>query len=133
MDTLSLERPSDLDAPVEAALEATPFPQEPVRVSPLKLETLRPTLETLAALRPQSLEQLLPALGILGLAVVAGVGLNLTAAVLGSIDELPLLGRLLQLVGLVTAMRFLSRNALQQQQRAALLARIQKLRLDVLG
>lgn len=133
MDTLSLERPSDLDAPVEAALAAAPFPQEPVRVSPLKLETLRSTLETLAALRPQSLEQLLPALGILGLAVVAGVGLKLTAAVLGSIDELPLLGRLLQLVGLVTAIRFLSRNALQQQQRAALLARIQKLRLDVLG
>lgn len=99
----------------------------------MKLETLRSTLETLAALRPQSLEQLLPALGILGLAVVAGVGLKLTAAVLGSIDELPLLGRLLQLVGLVTAIRFLSRNALQQQQRAALLARIQKLRLDVLG
>jgi len=133
MDTLSLERPSDLAAPVEAALEATPFPQEPVRVFPLKLETLRSTLETLAALRPQSLEQLLPALGIVGLAVVAGVGLKLTAAVLGSIDELPLLGRLLQLVGLVTAIRFLSRNALQQQQRAALLARIQKLRLDVLG
>jgi len=133
MDTLSLERPSDLAAPVEAALEATPFPQEPVRVFPLKLETLRSTLETLAALRPQSLEQLLPALGIVGLAVVAGVGLKLTAAVLGSIDELPLLGRLLQLVGLVTAIRFLSRNALQQQQRAALLARIQELRLDVLG
>jgi len=133
MDTLSLERPSDLAAPVEAALEVTPFSQEPVRVSPLKLETLRSTLETLAALSPQSLEQLLPALGILGLAVVAGVGLKLTAAVLGSIDELPLLGRLLQLVGLVTAIRFLSRNALQQQQRAALLARIQKLRLDVLG
>ena len=133
LDTLSLERASDLDAPVEAALEATPFPQEPVRVSPLKLETLRSTLETLAALRPQSLEQLLPALGILGLAVVAGVGLKLTAAVLGSIDELPLLGRLLQLLALVTAIRFLSRNALQQQQRATLLARIQKLRLDVLG
>jgi len=133
MDTRSVERPSDLVAPVEAALKATPSHQEPVRVSPLKLETLRPTLETLAALRPQSLEQLLPALGILGLAVVAGVGLKLTAAVLGSIDELPLLGRLLQLVGLVTAIRFLSRNALQQQQRAALLARIQKLRLDVLG
>jgi len=113
MDTLSLERPSDLAAPVEAALEATPFPQEPVRVFPLKLETLRSTLETLAALRPQSLEQLLPALGIVGLAVVAGVGLKLTAAVLGSIDELPLLGRLLQLVGLVTAIRFVSRNALQ--------------------
>ena len=72
-------------------------------------------------------------MGILGLAVVAGVGIKITAAVLGSIDELPMLGRLLQLVGLVTAIRFLSRNAMQQQQRAALLARIQKLKLDVLG
>ena len=94
---------------------------------------MRPLLETFTTLKPQSLEQLLPALGILGLAVVAGVGLRITAAVLGSIDELPMLGRLLQLVGLVTAIRFLSRNAMQQQQRAALLARIQKLKLDVLG
>jgi hypothetical protein len=94
---------------------------------------MRPTLETFTTLKPQSLEQLLPALGILGLAVVAGVGLKITAAVLDSIDELPMLGRLLQLVGLVTAIRFLSRNAMQQQQRAALLARIQKLKLEVLG
>jgi hypothetical protein len=94
---------------------------------------MRPLLETFTTLKPQSLEQLLPALGILGLAVVAGVGLRITAVVLGSIDELPMLGRLLQLVGLVTAIRFLSRNAMQQQQRAALLARIQKLKLDVLG
>jgi hypothetical protein len=94
---------------------------------------MRPLLETFATLKLQSLEQLLPALGILGLAVVAGVGLKITAAVLGSIDELPMLGRLLQLVGLVTAIRFLSRNAMQQQQRAALLARIQKLKLKVLG
>ncbi|MCT0216423.1 hypothetical protein KQ298_08810 [Synechococcus sp. CS-1330] len=43
-------------------------------------------------------------MGILGLAVVAGVGLMITAAVLGSIDELPMLGRLLQLVGLVTGL-----------------------------
>jgi len=94
---------------------------------------LRPLLVTFATLTLQSLEQLLPALGILGLAVVAGVGLKITAAVLGSIDELPMLGRLLQLVGLVTAIRFHSRNAMQQQQRAALLARIQKLKLKVLG
>ena len=85
------------------------------------------------ALKPQLIDQLLPALRILGLAVVAGVSLKITAAVLSSINELPLLGRLLQLVGLVAAIQFLSRNALQQQQRAALLARIQQLKLDVLG
>lgn len=51
---------------------------------------------------------------------------------LGSIDELLQQDRLFQLVRLVTAIRFLSRNALQQQ-RSAQLARIQKLRLDVLG
>lgn len=148
MSTVSLESRSNVDAPLEAAVEATPFPQKPTgapmdltaqeglkpfSLSMFSQESMRPTLETFAALKPQPLEQLLPALGILGLAVVAGVGLRLTAAVLGSIDELPMLGRLLQLVGLVTAIQFLSRNAMQQQQRAALLARIQKLKLDVMG
>jgi len=133
MSAVSLESRSDVDAPPEAAGEATPLPQEPARPSPLSLDAIRPLLEAFAALRPQSLEQLLPALRILGLSVVAGIGLKLTAAVLGSIDELPLLGRLLQLVGLVTAIQFLSRNALQQQQRAVLLARIETLRRDLLG
>lgn len=133
MSTVSLESRRDVDAPFEAAVEATPLPHEPARRFPLSLNAIRPLLESFAALRPQSLEQLLPALRILGLSVVAGIGLQLTAAVLGSIDELPLLGRLLQLVGLVTAIQFLSRNALQQQQRAVLLARIETLRRDLLG
>ena len=101
--------------------------------SPGSLDSMRPLLDTFATLKPQSLEQLLPALRILGLAVVAGVGLKITAAMLGSLDELPMLGRLLQLVGLVTAIQFVSRNALQQQKRAALLARIEQLKLDLLG
>lgn len=101
--------------------------------SPGSLDSMRPLLDTFATLKPQSLEQLLPALRILGLAVVAGVGLKVTAAMLGSLDELPMLGRLLQLVGLVTAIQFVSRNALQQQKRAALLARIEQLKLDLLG
>ena len=146
MGTAFLEANLDVVDPVNA----TSIAQEPLVLqieqsaledrlpswfSPGSLESMRPLLETFATLKLQSLEQLLPALGILGLAVVAGVGLRITAVVLGSIDELPMLGRLLQLVGLVPAIRFLSRNAMQQQQqqqRASLLARIQKLKLDVL-
>lgn len=71
----------------------------PSRFSPGSLEFMRPLLETFASLKPQSLEQVLPGLRILGLAIIAGVGLKITAAVLGSMDELPLLGRLLQLLG----------------------------------
>ena len=146
MGTAFLEANLDVVDPVNA----TSIAQEPLVLqieqsalegrlpswfSPGSMESMRPLLETFTTLKPQSLEQLLPALGILGLAVVAGVGLRITAVVLGSIDELPMLGRLLQLVGLVPAIRFLSRNAIQQQQqqqRASLLARIQKLKLDVL-
>ena len=58
------------------------------------LDSMRPLLETFATLRPQSLKRLLPALRILGLAVVAGVGLKITAAMLSSLDELPMRGRL---------------------------------------
>ena len=146
MGTAFLEANLDVVDPVNA----TSIAQEPLVLqieqsalegrlpswfSPGSMESMRPLLETFTTLKPQSLEQLLPALGILGLAVVAGVGLRITAVVLGSLDELPMLGRLLQLVGLVPAIRFLSRNAMQQQQqqqRASLLARIQKLKLDVL-
>jgi len=94
---------------------------------------IRELLQQLGLFQSQSMEQLLPALQILGLAVVAGVGLKLTGAVLGAINELPLLGQLLQLVGLVTALQFLARNALQQQKRAALLARIAQIKTNLLG
>ena len=94
---------------------------------------IRELLKQLGGLQSQSMEQLLPALQILGLAVVAGVGLKLTGAMLGAINELPLLGQLLQLVGLVTAIQFLARNALQQQKRAALLARIEQIKTNLLG
>ena len=70
---------------------------------------------------------------ILGLAVAAGVGLKLTGAVLSAINELPLLGRLLELVGLVSAIQFISRNALRRQKRAELLARIDALKADLIG
>jgi hypothetical protein len=36
-------------------------------------------------------------------------------------------------VGLVTAIRFVARNALRQQKRAALLARIEQIKTNLLG
>lgn len=123
--------------------EETPGPLQPPapasgdNASPqgagLQLGGIRELLQQLGVFQSQSMEQLLPALQILGLAVVAGVGLKLTGAVLGAINELPLLGQLLQLVGLVTAVQFLARNALQQQKRAALLARIAQIKTNLLG
>ena len=123
--------------------EETPGPLQPPapasgdNASPqgagVQLGGIRELLQQLGVFQSQSIEQLLPALQILGLAVVAGVGLKLTGAVLGAINELPLLGQLLQLVGLVTAVQFLARNALQQQKRAALLARIAQIKTNLLG
>jgi hypothetical protein len=63
---------------------------------------------------------------------VAGIALKISGGVLQAIDELPLLGGLLELVGLVSLIQFLSRNALQQQKRAALLARIAQLKRHLL-
>lgn len=74
MSTFSLESRSDVDAPLEAALAATPLPQDPARFSQFSLNSIRLLLELKTARRPQSLEQLLPALRILGLSVVAGIG-----------------------------------------------------------
>ena len=133
------------DAPAPPALELKLTPETPAPLQAPASETapaeaggfqpggIRELLKQLGVFQSQSMEQLLPALQILGLAVVAGVGLKLTGAVLGAINELPLLGQLLQLVGLVTAIQFLARNALQQQKRAALLARIEQIKTNLLG
>ena len=97
MGTAFLEANLDVVDPVHATsiaqeplvLQIEPSASEgrlPSWFSPDSLESMRPLLETFTALKPQSLEQLLQALGILGLAVVAGVGIKITAAVLGSID-----------------------------------------------
>ena len=141
------ERAPELTAEISSATAAPPLELHLTQEAPGPLqapeakqdgggfqpEGLRTLLKQLGVFQSQSLEQLLPALQILGLAVVAGVGLKLTGAVLGAINELPLLGQLLQLVGLVTAIQFLARNALQQQKRAALLARIEQIKTNLLG
>jgi hypothetical protein len=133
------------EAPAAPALELKLAPETPAPLQAPSSDSaapesggfqpggIRELLKQLGGLQSQSMEQLLPALQILGLAVVAGVGLKLTGAMLGAINELPLLGQLLQLVGLVTAIQFLARNALQQQKRAALLARIEQIKTNLLG
>lgn len=87
----------------------------------------------IAAIEVSSIRDWLPLLRLLALAVTAGIVLQLAGATLHAIDELPLMGGLLELVGLVSVLSFLARNALRQQKRAELLARIHKLRRDLLG
>lgn len=98
---------------------------------PLKL--LNELLAKIGATPLHSLAALVPVARILALAVVAGIALKLTSATIGAIDDLPLVGGLLELVGLVSLLNFLARNAFKQQKRAELLARIQKLKSDLLG
>jgi hypothetical protein len=137
--------PEVLELPAEQILEAipqaSPAPLAPVPTSPgpaaaepgLPLQFLNQLLQKLGAARLQSLADLLPAAHILLLAGLAGMALRLTGATLGAINEIPLLGGLLELVGLVTLLNFLARNAFKQQKRAELLERIRKLRNDLLA
>ncbi|WP_053068275.1 CAAD domain-containing protein [Synechococcus sp. GFB01] len=90
-------------------------------------------LGLLSASPLRSLDDLLAAGRILMLALLAGLALRLTGATLGAINDLPLLGGLLELVGLVSLLQFLARHALRQQKRAELLERIRQLRSRLLG
>jgi hypothetical protein len=135
--------PPTLDIPVATAapLATTePAPSDSANAEPgasavlgLPLQFLNQLLQKLGATPLQSLADLVPALQILALAVLAGIALKLTGATLGAINEIPLVGGLLELVGLVTLLNSLARNAFKQQQRAELLDRIRKLRKDLLG
>lgn len=98
----------------------------------LPLQFLNHLLQSFGATRLQSLADVLPAVRILVLAGLAGVALRLTGATLGAINEIPLLGGLLELVGLVALLHVLARHALKQQKRAELLERIRTLRNDLL-
>lgn len=133
--------PAPVVIPVaEAAPLAVPAPAvasaaegDSTEVLGLPLKLLNELLARIGATPLQSLTDLLPLLRILSLAVVAGIALKLTSATLGAINDLPLVGGLLELVGLVSLLSFLARNAFKQQKRAELLARIQKLKTDLLG
>ena len=120
--------PEVLELPAEQILEAipqaSPAPLAPPAAEPgLPLQFLNQLLQKLGAARLQSLSDLLPAARLLLLAGLAGMALRLTGATLGAINEIPLLGGLLELVGLVAVLNFLARNAFKQQKRAELLER----------
>lgn len=99
----------------------------------LPLSFLRHLLGQLGELKLSHLSDLLPALRILAIALTAGLALRITGAVLGSLNDLPLLGSLLELVGLIQFVQLISRHALKHQKRAELLARIQELKRQLLG
>jgi hypothetical protein len=112
---------------------ANPDAPSPVAASPFPRALLAELWRQIAAFDATSIKDWLPLLRLLALAVAAGLVLQLAGATLHAIDELPLMGGLLELVGLVSVLSFLARNALRQQKRAELLARIHKLRRDLLG
>lgn len=120
-------------APLAVPAPASAVAAESTDVLGLPLKLLNELLAKIGATPLQSLTDLLPLLRILTLAVVAGIALKLTSATLGAINDLPLVGGLLELVGLLSLLNFLSRNAFKQQKRAELLARIQNLKTDLLG
>ncbi|MFM7550910.1 MAG: CAAD domain-containing protein, partial [Cyanobacteriota bacterium] len=131
---VSVAEPAPLavaEAVAEPEAASTAAPSSEVFGLPLKL--LNVLLARIGATPLHAVGDLVPVLRILTLAVVAGIALKLTSATLGAIDDLPLVGGLLELVGLVTLLNFLARNAFKQQKRAELLARIQQLKTDLLG
>jgi hypothetical protein len=110
-----------------------PAATAPVSVPPFPRALLAELWRQIAAFDATSIKDWLPLLRLLALVVAAGVVLQLAGATLHAIDEVPLMGGLLELVGLVGVLSLLARNALRQQKRAELLARIHKLRRDLLG
>lgn len=99
----------------------------------LPLQFLNQLLQRIGSAKLDSLADLIPAARLVGIALLAGIALKLTGATLGAINDIPLLGGLLELTGLVAMLNFLARNALKQQKRAELLSRIRKLKQDFLG
>jgi hypothetical protein len=135
-------QPLPIAAPEAAPLAVVPEPRSsandagaatrPVQPPALLERLLAQLLGLLSASPLRSLDDLLAAGRILMLALLAGLALRLTGATLGAIHDVPLLGSLLELVGLVSLLRFLARHALRQQKRAELLERIRQLRSRLL-
>ncbi|MCP9915624.1 CAAD domain-containing protein [Cyanobium sp. ATX 6F1] len=123
--------------PVAATPDVFPEPPSagpaPAPGAGLPYPVVRELLRQISSLQLSSLRDLLPVLQVLALAVVAVLLLRITGATLSAIDEVPLVGGLLELVGVVSVLGFLARLALRQRNRAELLVRIRKLRKQLLG
>lgn len=76
----------------------------------------------------ERIQDLVPALRLLVLIAASAAILRLTAITLDALDGFPLVGGLCQLLGLVSLLAGLSREALRQQKRAELMVRIEQLR-----
>ena len=107
--------------------------ERPNQLFGVSLQLLNQLLARIGATPFSNLAELLPALRVLALLLLAGFVLKLTGATLGALNEIPMLGRLLELVGLISALNFLARNALRSQKRAELMVRIETLRREFLG
>ena len=145
--SLQQDRPLELEHEPQPALEisipvaedaplvpvSAPAPSSSKELLGLPLQLLNQLLASLGKTRLRTLVDLLPALRLLALLVLAGITLKLTGATLGAINDIPMMGRLLELVGLISALNFLARNALKSQQRAQLMTRIRKLKREYFG
>lgn len=139
MAELQLLEPPATQPPLSAPFPAPVVGTVPPPAAPapsavgLPPSLLAHLLRQVATTPIEHLRDLVPALRILVLIAASGVVLRITASVLEAIDGVPLVGGLLELVGLVSLLGFLSRHALRQQKRAELMVRIDSLRRDLLG
>ena len=98
---------------------------------------LQQGMETLRGLNLEGFRQIYPVLLSIFGAFLLGLALIITANLLESINQLPLLGGVIEgsaeLVGFVALARFVTSNLLKQQKRADLLTRIAVLKKKLLG
>ena len=98
---------------------------------------LQQAMETLRGLNLEGFRQLYPVFLAIFAACLLGLALSLSGNMLQSINQLPLLGGVLQgvmeVVGLVAFARFISINLLRQHKRAELFTRIALLKKELLG
>ena len=98
---------------------------------------LKQGMETLRGLNLEGFRQIYPVLLSIFSALLLGLALIIAANLLESINQLPLLGGVIEgsaeLVGFVALARFVTSNLLKQQKRADLLTRIAVLKKKLLG
>ena len=98
---------------------------------------LQQGMETLRGLNLEGFRQIYPVLLSIFGAFLLGLALLITVNLMQSINQLPLLGGVIEgsaeLVGFVALARFMTSNLLKQQKRAELLTRIAVLKKKLLG
>ena len=111
---------------------------EPTALSVSHLLTqLSLSFDSLKRMNLKGFKQIYPVFLIVFGAVVLGLLLSFVSSFLHSVNQLPLVGGVLQgiseLVGMVALIRFVTANLLLQHRRAELFARIAVLKRDLMG